>query len=128
MAWSSSSDFLAVIATFAPISPSASAICSPRPREPPVTSATRPERSSSVFTLMGRILVQLESTRGHARDVLRRHRQHGDAGKAARRERRAAARAPYPHDQPGAPRDGGAARGRRGPRLLPQALPHVPLL
>ena len=42
---SSSSSFLrAVIATLAPISPSASAICSPRPREPPVTSAFRPLR------------------------------------------------------------------------------------
>src|SRR5258706_15857883 len=36
---SSSSLFRAVMATFAPISPSASAICSPRPREPPVIRA-----------------------------------------------------------------------------------------
>src|SRR3954468_3664111 len=51
---SSNSTFLrAVSATLAPISPSASAICSPRPREPPVTSALRPLRlrSSRSFIL-----------------------------------------------------------------------------
>jgi hypothetical protein len=36
-----------VSSTFAPASPSASAICSPRPREPPVTSAVLPLRSKS---------------------------------------------------------------------------------
>src|ERR1043166_6078381 len=43
-ACSSSSFLRAVMALLAPISPSASAICSPRPREPPVTSALRPFR------------------------------------------------------------------------------------
>jgi len=42
----------AVIAMLAPISPSASAICSPSPREPPVTSAVRPPRSRSCRTFM----------------------------------------------------------------------------
>src|SRR5215207_319822 len=38
------------MASFAPISARASAICRPSPREPPVTSATRPDRSSKDFT------------------------------------------------------------------------------
>src|SRR5262245_29130200 len=42
------------MATFAPISISASAICRPSPREPPVTSAVRPARSKSFFTPMRR--------------------------------------------------------------------------
>src|SRR5690349_6737861 len=50
---SSSSFFLrAVIATFAPSSPRTSAICRPSPREPPVTRATLPWRSSSLARLM----------------------------------------------------------------------------
>src|SRR5882672_4236496 len=44
VACSSSSFLRAVIASLAPISPSASAICNPSPREPPVTRATRPFR------------------------------------------------------------------------------------
>src|SRR4051794_7504330 len=49
---SSSSFFLrALMAMVAPISPSASASCSPSPREPPVTSARRPFRSSSCLTV-----------------------------------------------------------------------------
>ena len=40
------------IASLAPISPSASAICRPSPREPPVTSAVRPRSSSSSLTFM----------------------------------------------------------------------------
>src|SRR3990170_861126 len=54
-ATASSSSFClrAVSASRAPISPSASAICSPSPREPPVTSATRPFRSRSCLTFMG---------------------------------------------------------------------------
>src|ERR1041384_3319852 len=50
-ACSSSSFLRAVMATLAPISPSASAICSPRPREPPVTSALRPFRLRRARTL-----------------------------------------------------------------------------
>src|SRR4051812_19581704 len=51
MASSSSSFLRAVMAIFAPISPSASAICRPRPREPPVMRAFLPFRlrSSRVF-------------------------------------------------------------------------------
>src|SRR5256885_11117330 len=41
------------MAIFAPISPSASAICKPRPREPPVTSATLPDRSNGSRTPTG---------------------------------------------------------------------------
>src|SRR5271166_1023116 len=52
VAASSSSDFLATRATRAPSSPSASAICNPRPRDPPVTSAVLPVMSNSCFTLM----------------------------------------------------------------------------
>src|SRR3954451_22231548 len=49
---SSSSFFLrALMAMVAPISPSASASCSPSPREPPVTSARRPFKSSSCLTV-----------------------------------------------------------------------------
>src|SRR5438045_5940581 len=47
---SSSSRLRATSATRAPISPSASAICKPSPREPPVTSATLPVRSNSCRT------------------------------------------------------------------------------
>src|SRR3954462_2370142 len=56
----SSSSFClrAVIATFAPISPSASAICSPRPREPPVTSACLPSSASSCRTFMAAMLIE----------------------------------------------------------------------
>src|SRR3954471_6192981 len=52
-ATASSSSFClrALIAIVAPISPSASASCSPSPREPPVTSACRPFRSSSFLTV-----------------------------------------------------------------------------
>src|SRR5205085_11100206 len=42
----------AVIATFAPRPPSASAICSPSPREPPVIKAVRPLKSKSCLRLM----------------------------------------------------------------------------
>src|SRR5882724_2924555 len=42
----------AVIATLAPISPRASAICSPSPREPPVISAVLPLRSNNFFTFI----------------------------------------------------------------------------
>src|SRR6478736_208568 len=56
---SSSSAFLAVSASFAPISPSASATCSPRPRDPPVTSAIFPPRSRSFLTLMPGTLSRL---------------------------------------------------------------------
>src|SRR5438105_8697961 len=49
---SSSPCLRAVMATFAPSSPSASAICKPRPREPPVISAVLPERSNRSLTLM----------------------------------------------------------------------------
>ena len=51
-ALSNSSRLRAVIATRAPISPSASAICRPSPREPPVTSATLPVRSRSLRTVI----------------------------------------------------------------------------
>src|SRR4051812_21323917 len=56
----SSSSFClrAVIATFAPISPSASAICSPRPREPPVTSACLPSSARSCRTFMAAMLIE----------------------------------------------------------------------
>src|SRR5258706_10810568 len=65
---SSSSISRAVMATFAPISPSASAICSPRPREPPVIRAVlffklRSSRTvadkGSTFQLQGFILQKL---------------------------------------------------------------------
>ena len=49
---SSSSCLRAVSATRAPISPSAVAICSPMPREPPVTMAVLPSRSNRLRTLM----------------------------------------------------------------------------
>src|SRR6266404_3747410 len=49
---SSSSRFRAVIATLAPSSPRTSAICRPRPRDPPVTSATRPVRSCNLTRLI----------------------------------------------------------------------------
>src|SRR6516164_2122677 len=49
---SSSSRFRAVIATFAPSSPSTSAIWRPRPLDPPVTSATLPVRSCSLAKLI----------------------------------------------------------------------------
>src|SRR5262245_38303385 len=52
LASSSSCSLRAVIAIRAPISPSASHICSPSPREPPVTSATLPVKSKSFLTLM----------------------------------------------------------------------------
>ena len=54
---SSSSCLRAVSTTLAPISPRASAICRPSPREPPVTTATRPLRSKSFLTLMPAPLV-----------------------------------------------------------------------
>src|ERR1017187_2696867 len=54
LACASSSALRAVRASLAPISPRASAICNPRPREPPVTSATLPVRSISFFTLIGK--------------------------------------------------------------------------
>src|SRR5262249_53559795 len=49
---SSSPCLRAVIASFAPSSPTASAICKPSPREPPVINATLPERSNSCFKPM----------------------------------------------------------------------------
>ena len=49
---SSSSRLRATSATCAPISPSASAICRPSPREPPVTSAVLPVMSNNWRTLM----------------------------------------------------------------------------
>src|SRR5216683_7271672 len=49
---SSSPCLRAVMASFAPISPSASAICKPSPREPPVINATLPSMSKSFFTPM----------------------------------------------------------------------------
>src|SRR5690606_12546320 len=49
---SSSACLRAVMATLAPISPRASAICRPSPREPPVMRATLPVRSNSAFTLI----------------------------------------------------------------------------
>src|SRR5689334_14723973 len=58
MAWSSSACLRAVIATFAPISPSASAICRPSPREPPVTSACLPLSSRSCRTFMAAMLIE----------------------------------------------------------------------
>src|ERR1017187_9124234 len=67
----SSSALRAVSASIAPISPRASAICSPRPREPPVTSATLPVRSISFLTLIGKTsLVNL----GNAAWSCRRYR------------------------------------------------------
>src|SRR5437868_3380380 len=53
-AWASSSSpcFRAVMATFAPTSPRASAICKPSPREPPVINAVLPERSKRSLTVM----------------------------------------------------------------------------
>src|SRR4029077_14907251 len=49
---SSSCCFRALIASLQPISPSASAIWNPMPRDPPVTSATFPPRSNSLFACM----------------------------------------------------------------------------
>jgi hypothetical protein len=46
----SSSVLRAHSASLQPISPSASAICSPRPREPPVMSAIRPSSSNNALT------------------------------------------------------------------------------
>src|SRR6267378_4162599 len=58
IASSSSCGLRAVIATFAPISPSASAICRPSPREPPVMSACFPPSSSSCRTFMAAMLIE----------------------------------------------------------------------
>src|SRR5207302_8637328 len=54
------------MAIFAPISPSASAICKPRPREPPVTSATLPDRSNRSLTPMGHLALIPTPRRGSA--------------------------------------------------------------
>ena len=53
---------------FAPASPSASAICRPRPREPPVTSAVLPARSNSWRTevLMAGLRFRMERAGGVA--------------------------------------------------------------
>jgi len=61
----SSSALRAVIATLAPISPSASAICSPRPREPPVMRATLPLRSNRFFTLISAPFSKLQINQPH---------------------------------------------------------------
>src|SRR5271170_5342911 len=53
LASSSSACLRATIAIFAPISPRASAMRNPSPREPPVTTATLPERSKSDVRRMG---------------------------------------------------------------------------
>src|ERR1700739_64020 len=45
--------FLAQSTRFAPISAKPSAICRPSPTDPPVTIATRPERSKSFLTFTG---------------------------------------------------------------------------
>src|SRR5271170_5364213 len=53
LASSSSACFRATIAIFAPISPRASAMRNPSPREPPVTTATLPERLNRDVTNTG---------------------------------------------------------------------------
>src|ERR1051325_9868776 len=58
---SSSSRLRAVLATAAHISPSASASCSLRPPEPPVTSAIRPRRSMSSLTCMAAMLIEFSA-------------------------------------------------------------------
>src|SRR4051812_31044443 len=83
---------------FAPASPSASAICRPRPRDPPVTSAVRPDRSKSFWTgvLMAAffpMMVRVEGWSALAADGARANDDEDDAGEgehAAERDRRSA--------------------------------------
>src|SRR5262245_61552286 len=127
LASSSSSFFLAVIATFAPISINASAICSPRPRDPPVTSALRPDKSKSFFTPMRGYY----SHNDYARHVLGRHGFDRHAHQAAHAVRGRAVqrppRASHPHGEPGRPRRRRAAGGGGDPRLVPPPLPALSL-
>src|SRR5258708_29064306 len=78
LASSSSAGLRALIAIFAPISPGACAICSPSPREPPVTRATLPLSSNNSRTPISSHLEQA----GGALPAADAHRNHHELGAA----------------------------------------------
>src|SRR5215510_8326166 len=66
--------------TSAPSSASKRAIAAPRPREPPVTIATLPERSFDIFTFLCSQCLQ-DSDRSIERGLLRPARRRGHDGR-----------------------------------------------